>query len=301
MITALILTYNEEIHIERCINSLKGVCTEIVIIDSFSTDRTKAICENLGAKVVQNEFVSQSDQYNWALSNVSLINEWVLRIDADEYLSEKLIRQLMNLNLHNIDHEINGISINRLMYFMGKPLYRGGMYPIRHVRLFKKSFGHCEKRLMDEHIVLTEGRVMNIEGDLIDENLNQISWWISKHNNYATREAIDVLRIKLSKRKGQENEFRSSSSAKARRSFKTMYLKMPLFIRSFALFLYRLLIKGAILEGYHGILWTTFQGLWYRLLVDYKIYEFMNEGLFSYDDFRSHILDTYGYDIDNYN
>lgn len=300
MITALILTLNEELHIERCISSLTEVCSEIIVIDSFSTDKTIDICQALGAEVIQHEFISHSDQFNWALENIPLNNKWIFRIDADEYLSKELRSELIKLNLTNLGSNVNGISINRLMYFMGKPLRKGGMYPIKHLRIFKVSYAYCEKRLMDEHIVLKEGRVNHINGDIIDHNLNSISWWVSKHNNYANREAIDIIRSSFNLDKTKKNIFNTSKSVKSRRTFKKFYLKLPLLFRPFMLFFVRLILQGAILEGTRGILWTTFQGLWYRLLVDLKICELKEIQELGREAFRDYVLKSYGYDIDKY-
>jgi len=76
-ITAIILTFNEEIHIERCINSLKGFVDGIYVIDSYSTDKTIEIAENLGAKVLQNKFVNQAVHFNWALENCPISTDWI--------------------------------------------------------------------------------------------------------------------------------------------------------------------------------------------------------------------------------
>ncbi|MBO5863957.1 MAG: glycosyltransferase family 2 protein, partial [Paludibacteraceae bacterium] len=86
-IAAIILTKNEELHIERCISSLKGVCDEVFVVDSFSTDRTVEIAKVLGATVLQNAWKNYATQFNWALANCPIKSDWLWRIDADEYLS----------------------------------------------------------------------------------------------------------------------------------------------------------------------------------------------------------------------
>ena len=123
-ITTIILTLNEEIHLERCLASLKNICQEIIIVDSFSKDKTQIIAENHGCRFVQHEFKTHSDQLNWALENMIIKTEWVLRIDADEYLSQELKTSLIELKWENINIEYCGISVNRLMFFMGKGLKR---------------------------------------------------------------------------------------------------------------------------------------------------------------------------------
>ena len=95
-ITALILTYNEELHIERCINSLGDLCDRIVVLDSYSNDATISIAKKLGANIIQHRFVNQADQINWFLNNFSVKTEWIFRVDADEIVSHKLIISLKN-------------------------------------------------------------------------------------------------------------------------------------------------------------------------------------------------------------
>lgn len=300
MVTAIILTYNEEIHLDRCLSSLQGICSDIIIVDSFSNDKTQIIADSYGCRFVQHEFKTHSDQLNWALENEIIKTEWVLRIDADEYLSQDLRSSLIELKWESINSEYCGISVNRLMFFMGKGLKKGGMYPIRHLRLWRAGTAFCEKRLMDEHMILRKGSILHVKGDLIDHNLNDITWWINKHNSYATREAIDIVINELLESNVKEKQFRTSESAQSRRAFKTMYLFLPLFWRVFILFFFRLIFQGAILEGVRGVIWTTFQGLWYRLLVDFKVKEFYRIDGIEINTFRKHILDKYRLDIKHY-
>ena len=92
-ITAIILTYNEEIHLARCINSILQLTKDIVVIDSYSTDKTLEIAKNFGAKVLQRAWENNhSKQLNWGLSQLPLDTDWVIRIDADETLTPKLIK-----------------------------------------------------------------------------------------------------------------------------------------------------------------------------------------------------------------
>ena len=98
-ISVLILTFNESQHIERCINSLKLITNNIFVVDSFSTDNTVKICENLGAKVYQRKWKNYADQFQWGLENCPIETEWVMRMDADEYIEPDLIEENM-LSVH---------------------------------------------------------------------------------------------------------------------------------------------------------------------------------------------------------
>ena len=93
-ISAIVLTYNEEIHIRRCLENAFRIAEEVFVIDSFSTDRTVEIAKEMGAVVLQNKWVNYAVQFNWALDNAPIKTEWVIRFDADEYLEDELIREI---------------------------------------------------------------------------------------------------------------------------------------------------------------------------------------------------------------
>lgn len=270
MITAVILTYNEELHIARCVKSLHKITKQIIVVDSFSTDNTESICRGLNVKFYQRKWLNYSDQLNWALNNLTIDSDWVLRIDADEYLSKELIENLKKLE-YNLTPNLTSISVNRLMHFKGTPLKMGDMYPIQHVRIWKYGYGHCENRWMDERIIVREGETKWIKGDIIDDNLNSISWWISKHNKYAIREAIDYFqgnhkKIEVGKPNGKE-----------RRKLKSYYYNSPIFLRAILYFVYRYIMRLGFLEGQHGFVWHFLQSFWYRMLVDINILEAIME------------------------
>jgi glycosyltransferase involved in cell wall biosynthesis len=272
-ITAIICTYNEEIHLERCIKSLLSVVEDINIIDSFSTDKTKDIALKYNTNYYLKEWTTFSDKFNWALSNTKINTDWVLRIDADEYLTSPLIENLF-AKLSNIETSTTAIRVNRLMYFMGGGLKFGGMNPIYHIKLWRKGSAICEAKWMDERMKVLYGDVITIKCNIIDNNLNNISWWSDKHNNYATKEAIDILLLKNHyKTENQLYLLFSNKSENRRKWFKIQYLKLPIFVRPFLFFIIRYFFQGAFLEGKRGFVWTFLQCLWYRLLVDLKIHE----------------------------
>ena len=296
-LTAIVLTYNEELHLERCLKSLVDTCKNIVIVDSFSTDSTKEIALKYDARFYQNPFVNHANQLNWAIENTEINTDWVIRVDADEYLSEELQNSLQQ-NLHNISQEINGIRIKRIMYFLGKPLKKAGMYPIWHLKIWRKGNASCEQRWMDERMKLISGDTLSLEGDLIDNNLNNITWWTQKHNAYATREAIDIL--------DKLYNFTNSNSVKAnffgtseerRRYLKYRYLKLPLFIRPFLFWFIRYFLQLGFLEGKRGFIWNFLQCFWYRFLVDMKIFEAYKKSGKDKTLLIKYFKEEYGYDL----
>jgi glycosyltransferase involved in cell wall biosynthesis len=270
-LSVIILTFNEEIHIRRCIENIKPIAKEIFVVDSFSTDNTIEIVESFGAKVFQNQWPgNQATQFNWALANLPIQTKWVLRLDADEYLTSELIDELKH-KLDTIPSTVTGVIFKRRHIFLDKWIKKG-TYPVKLLRLFQYKKAFCEQRWMNEHIQLNDGFTTEFEYDFVDHNLNNLSWWITKHNGYAIREAIDLLNIELNI-SGSPKDNELTGQAASKRNKKLSYANAPLFFRSFAYFIYRYIIKLGFIEGKEGFLWHFLQGWWYRTLVDAKIFE----------------------------
>lgn len=298
-LTVIILTYNEEIHIRRCLENVCSIASDIFIIDSYSTDKTLEIAKGYNnVHILQNKWENNyAKQFNWGLRNAPIRTEWVLRLDADEYLMPELIDELKE-KLPSLAEDVNGVIFNRRHIFMGKWMKRG-IYPVKLLRVFRHGKGMCEQRLMDEHIQLTEGCSVEFENDFCDHNLNDLTWFCHKHVNYATREAVDLLDIELdltgaASTDGNKN---ISRQAQAKRMKKHKYAKQPLFWRSFAYFCYRYFLKGACLDGKAGFIWTFLQGWWYRTLVDAKIFEVKKACGSDKDAIKKYISEKWGLSI----
>ena len=274
-LSVIVLSYNEEMHIRRCLENVAPIAKAIYIIDSFSTDKTLEIAKEFAnVHILQNKWENNyAKQFNWGLANAGITTQWVLRLDADEYLLPELVQELQE-KLPTLPDDVTGVIFNRRHIFMGKWMRRG-IYPVKLLRMFRYGKGMCEQRLMDEHIQLTVGRAVEFKHDFCDHNLNNLSWFCHKHVNYAIREAIDLLDIELDLTGAAETDSQKeiSPQALAKRMKKHKYARQPLFWRSFAYFCYRYFLKGACLDGKVGFIWTFLQGWWYRTLVDAKIYE----------------------------
>lgn len=295
-ITVIILTYNEEIHIQRCIESVKLISDNIFVVDCFSMDKTKEIAEMLGAVVIQRTWPgNQSLQFNWALENIPIISEWVLRLDADEYITPELIHEI-NEKLPTLNENVIGVVLPLRRVFMNS-IIRRGTGAVKLLRLFRYGKARCEQRWMDEHIQLTEGTTVEFSGEFADHNLNNLSWWTTKHNGYAIREAIDLLDIEVGLFEKTQKEIQLSPHAASKRIKKLKYAKQPLFWRSFAYFVYRYFFKLGFLDGKEGFLWHFLQGWWYRTLVDAKIYEIKKECGTDKEKIKEYIRKEYRLDI----
>lgn len=274
-ITTIILTGNEELHIRRCLDRICPVVKEVFIIDCFSKDKTLEIArEYPEVTILQNAWVNYATQFNWAIENAPIKTKWVLRLDADEYLSPELIKELQE-KLPTLDEKYTGIVVPLQRVFMGKDINHGIAKGIKMLRFFQYGKAKSEVRQMDEHLELTEGESIEFNGSFSDDNLNDISWWAQKHIGYAKREAVDLLDIEfnLTGSASHTDALLIDEQALAKRRKKESYARKPLFLRSFAYFVYRYFFKLGFLDGKEGFLWDFMQGWWYRTLVDAKVFE----------------------------
>ena len=193
-LSVIILTHNESKHIGRCIQSLLPVTNKIFIVDSFSTDDTVAIAESLGATVVQNPWVSYAFQFNFGIRNNPFQTQWLMRMDADEYITPELAAEL-NSSIGQVPQDVSGLYVKRRVIFMEKWIRRGDYYPIWLLRIWRRGLGTCEELWMDEHIKLSSGTTAQLQHDIVDHTLKYLTWLTQKHNNYAIREVIDLLNI----------------------------------------------------------------------------------------------------------
>lgn len=299
-LSVIILTYNEEIHIRRCLDNVSPIATKVFIIDSYSTDRTLEIAKEYdNVEILQNKWENNhAKQFNWGLEHAPIHTKWVLKLDADEYLTPELIQELEK-KIPFVSDGVTGFLLPRRRVFLGKTLRRG-LPPIILLRIFQYGKGKSELRLMDEHIQLTEGVTYQTKCEFADDNLNDLSWWTQKHIGYAIREAIDLLDIELDLTgAGATDENKQiGEQAIAKRKMKHKYVRMPLFWRSFAYFCNRYFLHLGFLEGKEGFLWHFLQGWWYRTLVDAKIFEIKKACGNDKEKIRQYIKDKYNISLE---
>ena len=272
-LSVIILTYNEEIHIRRCLENVKQFASKVYVVDCFSIDRTAQIAKELGAEVIEHEWPgNQAEQFNWALDNLPITTEWILRLDADEYLLPGLIEELLE-KLPVIPESVSALSLSLARAFCGKILHHGIVNNIRIIRIFRKGKARYEKRLMDEHLSVLSGETIDMKNQFVDDNRMPIGLFIDKHNGYATREAALLLDAEYHLTNMDSLPQDYGREVEKKRTQKARYARMPLFWRAFGYFVYRYIIKLGFLDGKEGFLWDFLQGWWYRTLVDAKVYE----------------------------
>ena len=268
-LTAVILTKDEEKNIAKCIRSVKGFAKRIVVVDSGSTDRTVSVARKLGAEVYVHPFEDYSHQFNWALDNTGITTKWTLRLDADERFTSALCRELSEkMKAHESD-SVNGFVLDAWLIFMGKCLKHGGSRK-KKLMVFKTGIGRIEDRKMDEHTLLSEGTSIEIKEKFIHCDVKDLSSYVKKLNWYAAREMQDYFEHRFpSKGLGDNKEISSLRDKKAR------YYKAPMFIRCWLYFFYAYFVQGNWRNGREGFIYSFLYHLYYRMLVDAKIYEQM--------------------------
>ena len=264
-LTVIILTKNEEKNIEKCIRSLQDLPKRIVLIDSYSTDKTAEIARSLGAEVVEHPFESHAAQFNWGLDNLNLDTEWVMRLDADEELLPELVNE-MKERLPCLSENITGMILRRRELLL---------------RVFRRGHGRSEMRQMDEHLVVLDGETVTSKYDFLDNNQKSLEWWTAKHNWYSNKEVLDCLGVDTD---ASVDGGSSSRQARVKRVIKKNgYYRLPPFFRAHLYFIYRYYFRMGFLDGKEGKIYTFLQAYWYRFLVDAKLYECTKCGIIPED------------------
>ena len=273
-VAVIILTKNEKLHIGRCLERIAALLPrQVFVVDCFSTDETKLIVENFAStlqlqldtptiNLVEHEWPGlYAKQFNWALDNLPIAAKWVLRLDADEYLTPETIERLKDALTDGSLDDVNGLTLELKRKFMGGEI-RHGTNGIRLLRIWRHGKGRLEDRAMDEHAIV-EGKVIDFDGAFYDDNLNTFEWWQEKHRGYAKREAMDAISL--------FNNLDRLKNPSATDRKKIKYYKLPRYLRAVAYFCIRYFLKLGFLDGAAGFRWHFWQGLWYRWIVDREI------------------------------
>lgn len=270
-ITILILTKNEEDNLSRTLESVAPFARRVVVVDSGSTDRTEEIARESGADFYHNDWINYASQLNWGLDHTGIDTKWTFRLDADEVVLPDLARFLAE-DLDTVGDDIDGIEIRRRIYFLGRWIRHGGIYPNYMVRIFRTGRVRCEMTLMDEHM-LVEGAVHRVDADIKDDNTKPLRWWTAKHNWYSDREVFDIFQREESKA-GLIEARLFGTPVERKRWLKTrVYTKFPLALRCWLYYVYRYYVLRGFLDGREGRIFHFLQAYWYRFLVDAKYFE----------------------------
>ncbi|MGI8988668.1 MAG: glycosyltransferase family 2 protein [Bryobacteraceae bacterium] len=186
-ITATIITLNEELKIDRAIESLR-CCDEIIVLDSGSSDRTLEVAGKLGARVIERAWVNYAQQKNTAAALAA--NDWILSIDADEALSETLDGEILNIKKHGPAYD--AYTMPRLAQYLGRWILHSGWYPDRKVRLYNRNKARWEGDFVHES-VRVNGRVGHLEANLLHFTCESLSEHLKTMDRYTTLAAEELV------------------------------------------------------------------------------------------------------------
>lgn len=266
----IILTYNEEANIAQALDSVAGWANEIFILDSQSTDRTLEIAGQYACHIAQNKFENYAKQRNYALDHLPIHSEWVLFLDADEWMLDAL-KQEISTRITNSPKE-NGFYLNRRFIWMGRWIKRG-YYPTWTLRLFRHGKGNCEDRAVNEHMIV-QGKTGQLRNDYMHEDRKGVSDWIAKHNGYATREALELLNKRTAPDYQEISASLFGNMVQRKRWLRyKIWNNLPPLVRPCFYFFYRYIIAGGFLDGREAFIYHFLQALWFPMLIDIKYLE----------------------------
>jgi len=187
-LSAIIITYNEERNISRCIESLKDVADEIIVVDSFSADRTHEICIEHGVRFIKNKFEGHIEQKNFALNQASY--PYIISLDADEALSDILKTSILSIKLNwNAD----AYKLSRLTNYCGKWIHHCGWYPDRKLRIAKKDQVRWGGENPHDRLELIHGgKTVTLKGDLLHYSFYSIEEHVKQINKFTDIRAIQM-------------------------------------------------------------------------------------------------------------
>jgi glycosyltransferase involved in cell wall biosynthesis len=266
-VSVIILTFNEEANIAQALNSVYGWAQEVFVLDSLSTDKTCEIASKYTSNVLQHEFKGFPQQRNYAIKHLLIKTGWIFFLDADEWLTEELKKEIAEIII--MEPEENGFYIKRRFIWMGTWIKKG-YYPIWLLRLFRYGKGYCEDRTVNEHIIV-DGKVGHLKNDFVHEDLKSITEWIARQNRFASLEAEEL--VKKKKDKYIETSFFGTQAERKRWLRYNIWNKLPPLIRPFLYFGFRYILRGGFLDGRKAFIYHFLQGLWVPFLIDIKYLE----------------------------
>jgi glycosyltransferase involved in cell wall biosynthesis len=261
-ITVIIPTKDEAKHIRRCVGSARAL-GRVVVVDCGSSDGTQRIAAEHGAEVVQHAWEGHAAQKNWALRNCDVRTDWVLFLDADEYLAARTIEAIRRAVASG---SADGYLLPRAYVFLGKRLRHAWWYPDFQLRLFRAGRGRFEERRVHEHAIV-EGETAELDAPIMHENLKGLSAFIERHNRYSDLEAEEILRPSATRKSGS---LRGNWADRRRVMKDRVWFRVP--ARPLVRFLWLYLARRGFLDGRRGLLFCQLIAM-YELMIDAKVLE----------------------------
>jgi len=261
-VTVIIFTLDEEVHLPKCLMSVAW-CDDVIVVDSFSHDRTEEVCRIAAGRFFQHAFTGFGDQRNWALENTAPNHEWVLILDADERVPGDLAAALA-VAVSNAPDSVGAFRLKRRLHMWGRWLRYSSLYPSWVVRLVRKgrvryvNRGHAET----QDVI---GEVRDLNNDLIDENLKGIDEWFERQNRYSSKDA--EFELSIENQRFRLGDVISGDPLLRRKALKRLAAMLP--GRPLIYFLYSYVWRRGFLDGKDGLVFCMMKAL-YQGMVEAK-------------------------------
>ena len=263
-VSVMIFTLNEELHLPSCLAALRW-CDDVIVVDSFSTDRTEAVARELGARFFQHRFEGFGSQRNWALDHTAPTHPWVLVLDADERVTPELADEMRSVLGVPLDG-VGAFRLRRRFYMWGRWLRHSSLYPNWVVRLIHRervryvNRGHAETQEV-------RGDLRELQHDLIDENLKGIDEWFERQGRYARKEAEHELAEERRSR-FRWRDLVGADPLRRRAALKRLAWRMP--ARPLVYFLYSYVVRRGFLDGRDGLVFSMMKATYQATIVAKK-------------------------------
>lgn len=264
-VSVLILTLDEEINLPACLESIRW-CDDVVVFDSFSSDRTVEIAQEFGARVIQRKFDNWSAHQNWAVQNIDFKHPWVYYTDADERVPADLAREIQEVVSDPNRQEV-AYRLRFKNMFMGKWNKHSSLYPTWVLRLFRPDKIRWER--LCNPVPVVDGLEGKLNSHFEHYSFNKgLSDWFRKHNQYSQQEAQEL--IKTVEKGVDWKRLFSLDAAQRRIGLKQLAFHLP--FRPFAVFCYLYFVRLGFLDGMAGLTYCRLRAI-YETMIDLKVIE----------------------------
>lgn len=267
LLSIVLLTRDEEDNLPGCLASLEGLSAEVFVVDSGSTDGTRAIAEKWGASIHQHPFESHAMQWRWALEHLPLRTDWVLGLDADQRLDEGLGAEIAEALRSPEAAGTAGYFVRRRQFFHGREIRWGGYGRKRLLKLFRRDAAILDGNDRVDHRFWVRGRVRSLRRPIVEENRKEedLEFFLRKHAAYARRQAAEEA---AGRRRWPVEPALFGSPDQRSAWARDRWGGMPLYLRPTLYFFFRYVLLLGFLDGREGFLFHFLQAYWYRVLVD---------------------------------
>lgn len=270
-LTVVVPTFNEEINLESCLQSVKDWAQEIIVVDSGSDDATDDIAKSFGATVYEHAYANAPKQWEWILDTVEFSSEWILALDADSVVTPELRAAISEELSSGTDK--SGYYVRHKQMFRGRFIKHGGIYPRYRLYLFRRDKVYVDEHDLVDQRFFVRGQAGRLEHDIIEDNKKDslIGPWMRKQIAFAERAALEE-RNRRSHAKSGRGALTGGRNERVL-WLKRRWLRLPRYWRSVGYFLYRYVFRLGFLDGRAGFVYHFSQALVFRVMLDARLEE----------------------------